>query len=70
MKVLWLYGLLAMSLAPAAMAAEQPKKETCRVMPGREVKEKFFADHDGQRFYFCCRPCVKSFKRNPAKYLS
>ncbi len=38
-------------------------------MPGNHVKEQFFADYQGERFHFCCRPCVKAFKKNPAKYL-
>ena len=26
--------------------------------------------HEGQEVKFCCKPCVKKFKRNPAKYLA
>ncbi len=44
-------------------------KSSCLVMPGNRVSEKYFADYAGERFYFCCRPCVKAFKRNPHKYL-
>lgn len=25
--------------------------------------------HEGQVIRFCCKPCIKKFKRNPAKYL-
>jgi hypothetical protein len=26
--------------------------------------------HEGQEIKFCCKPCVKKFDANPAKYLS
>ncbi len=25
--------------------------------------------HEGQTIKFCCKPCIKKFKKNPAKYL-
>lgn len=45
------------------------KGQTCPVMPGRLVKEKFFVDYNGKRIYLCCAPCVKAFKKHPKKYL-
>lgn len=50
-------------------ANAQVSKTDCLVMPGNRVKNQFFTDYQGERFYFCCRPCVKSFKKNPEKYL-
>ena len=44
------------------------KGQTCPVMPGRPVKEKFFVDYNGKRVYLCCAPCVKAFKKHPEKY--
>jgi hypothetical protein len=26
--------------------------------------------YDGQEIKFCCKPCVRKFEKNPAKYLS
>ncbi len=26
--------------------------------------------YDGQEIKFCCKPCVKKFEKNPAKYLA
>jgi YHS domain-containing protein len=26
--------------------------------------------HEGQEVIFCCKPCVKKFEANPAKYLT
>ena len=25
--------------------------------------------HEGQEIKFCCKPCIKKFDANPAKYL-
>jgi len=25
--------------------------------------------HEGQQIKFCCKPCIKKFKKDPAKYL-
>lgn len=25
--------------------------------------------HEGQEVKFCCKPCIKKFKKNPEKYL-
>lgn len=44
-------------------------KSDCIVMPGNQVKEKFSVDYNGEKIYFCCKACVKGFKRNPGKYL-
>lgn len=49
--------------------AQLEKMGTCLVMPRNAVKEKFFVDYHGKRFYFCCKACVKAFKKNPEKYL-
>lgn len=49
--------------------AQGGKNTICPVMPGHAVKEKFFVDYEGERIYFCCRSCVKSFKKHPERYL-
>ena len=64
--------------AKAALAARETppspgtvvgKAQTeCPVMGG-PIDEKYFADHKGQRVYFCCAGCVEAFKKNPQKYL-
>lgn len=55
-----------MPLLGAAQAALLNRM--CAVMPGHKAKQKFFADYQGKRYYFCCRPCVKAFKKNPEKF--
>ena len=53
---------------PYSADAQLGESSTCIVMPGNAVKEKFFADYKGERIFFCCRACVKAFKKNPEKY--
>jgi len=59
----------------SALAADQGKEgeaikpqNTCPVMGGK-IKKTIFADHDGKRVYFCCKGCVATFKKDPAKYI-
>jgi YHS domain-containing protein len=52
----------------AATKAELVPQKTCPVM-GSPINRKIFADHEGQRVYFCCDHCVAEFKKDPAKYL-
>ena len=30
---------------------------------------RYTAEHDGQRFYFCCAGCKRSFEQEPQRYL-
>jgi xanthine dehydrogenase accessory factor len=30
---------------------------------------RYTAEHEGQRFYFCCAGCKRSFEQQPEKYL-
>ena len=60
--VLWL------TVIPHSGNAQFEKQVFCVVMPGNHVKEKFFADYRGERIYFCCRSCVRRFKKKPEKY--
>jgi YHS domain-containing protein len=62
-------ALLAILGSPGLAWGGIEKGQTCPVMPGRPVKEKFFVDHNGERIYLCCGPCVKAFKKNPEKYI-
>ena len=42
---------------------------TCPVMGGK-VDPKIYADVLGRRVYVCCRMCVGTIKKDPAKYIS
>lgn len=66
-------GFIAFGFAlmnPAMAGAQHVRgNEICPVMPGTRVQKKFYADYQGERIYFCCRPCVKAFKKHPERYL-
>ena len=65
-------GVIALILFSGRISptyAQEGGNTTCPVMLGTAVKEKFYTDYRGERIYFCCRACVKAFKKNPKKYL-
>ena len=57
-----------LAATPPSVEAQFEKQAFCAVMPGNPVKEKFFVDYKGERIFFCCRSCVKRFKKNQEKY--
>ncbi|MGV3720888.1 MAG: YHS domain-containing protein [Actinomycetota bacterium] len=71
--------MLAISSAPSFAVSKKapaaPKKEVrCAIMKDNKVnvaaatKKKMFADHKGNRYFFCCAGCPEAFAKNPAKY--
>lgn len=42
---------------------------TCPIMIGEAVDKKLYVDHDGKRVYVCCRSCLATVKKDPAKYI-
>ncbi len=44
-----------------------PQKH-CPIMGG-EIDRDVYVDHEGKRIYFCCPPCIETFKAEPEKYL-
>lgn len=55
---------------PGHAQMDRGLKATCPVMQGERVSKKFYVDHEGERIYLCCRPCIRAFKRNPEKYMA
>jgi YHS domain-containing protein len=41
----------------------------CPIMGG-EINKEFYADHEGQRVYFCCPGCKEPFLKEAEKHLS
>lgn len=37
---------------------------------GEPVNPKVSYVHEGKRYHFCCKGCVKKFKKNPEKYMA
>lgn len=46
-------------------------KDTCIVSDNKlgSMGTPITKVHEGQEVKFCCKPCVKKFDKNPAKYL-
>ena len=65
--------------APDTKAAEQKSKaklkpyklKTCIVSGDKlgEMGEPFAYEYEGREIKFCCKGCVKDFKKDPAKYV-
>jgi YHS domain-containing protein len=64
--VLGLISIASLLLLPGSSLAKD--QTTCPVMGGL-INKNIYADYQGNRFYFCCPPCLKEFKKNPEKYV-
>ncbi len=65
-KIVVAMMVLVMMSSPAF--AQAGRNSMCPVMDGEHVKDKFYVDDKDERVYFCCKSCVKAFKRHPEKY--
>lgn len=54
--------------AQASEAAAISQK-TCPVMGGK-IDPQVSVDYEGKRVYFCCPSCIKTFEKDPKKYLA
>lgn len=53
---------------PAARAADEIRQKTCPVS-GKPISADKSVEHEGQKVYFCCGGCAKTFEKSPMKYL-
>lgn len=51
-----------------APAKQLKPQTTCPVM-GNEINKSFYVDYNGKRIYVCCKMCIDSVKKDPAKYI-
>lgn len=70
-------GLLFTSCAstggPAASGGIKPYPKTTCIVTGNKLGSMgpvITQVYEGQEVKFCCKPCVKKFAANPAKYLA
>jgi hypothetical protein len=56
----------AKDAAPAAATVKA--QTTCPVMGG-PISKTNFVDVEGKRIYVCCADCIKTVKKDPAKYI-
>lgn len=61
--------------APGAPSTDAQKTEKavktqtlCPVMGG-PINKKLYVDYDGKRIYVCCKGCIATVKKDPAKYV-
>lgn len=64
---------LALSLAGMGIASDNTPvtaqvPASCPVMGGK-VNQNISTDYKGRQVYFCCPPCLETFKQDPEKYL-
>jgi YHS domain-containing protein len=60
-------------LAATGFAADNPYPlDTCIVSGNKlgSMGKVVVKSYEGREIKFCCKPCVKKFDANPAKYLS
>jgi hypothetical protein len=55
-----------------SLAAKSYRLKTCIVTDNAlgSMGKVITKVYDGQEIKFCCKPCVRKFEKNPAKYLS
>ncbi len=71
MKTIFALSVLLLATGLAFAASPYPLK-TCLVTDNElgSMGKVVTKVHDGRQIKFCCKPCVKKFDANPAKYLS
>lgn len=63
------------SLSAAPQAAKEKAKsyplKVCIVSDealGGEMGDPVYVNYNGQTYAFCCKPCIKDFKKDPKKF--
>ncbi len=51
------------------MTMASAEQTTCPIMGGK-IDKAVFTEYKGKKVYFCCPGCDKTFKADPAKYIS
>lgn len=69
LKLLLISGLISI-LGACASAIPYPL-DTCIVTDNElgSMGDYISYNHNGQEVKFCCKPCIKKFKKDPEKYL-
>jgi len=64
-----LLAVAMVMIVPMSASAQFVRGAQCPVTPDESVKKRFHVDFEGETLHFCCRNCVKAFKRKPWKYM-
>ncbi len=71
-RILTTLALSLTALAGMSFAADKYPLETC-VVSGEKLGsmgKPYVHKHEGREVQFCCKGCIKTFDKDPAKYLS
>jgi len=55
---------------PAGPVSPVPMNRFCAVERENEVDARITVTHAGQTVGFCCKDCMKDFRKDPKKYLA
>ena len=50
-------------------AVEKHTQKKCPVRENVIKRWKVYSDYKGKRVYFCCKPCIPEFEKDPEKYM-
>jgi YHS domain-containing protein len=53
----------------AFAAVEEHTQKKCPVRENVITRWKVYTDYKGKRVYFCCKPCLPEFQKDPEKYM-
>lgn len=62
--------VLTPAVAWAALEGVTDVGNTLCPVSGERVNPQASYVHEGKRYLFCCKGCVKKFKKNPGKYIA
>lgn len=54
---------------PVPATTNVVKHQTICPVMGGEVNKNLYVDYDGKRIYVCCKGCIETVKKDPAKYI-
>ena len=63
------YFLLSIFLLSNFLLAKDYGKNYCAIMKIKNNDNSFAINYEGDDYYLCCTSCVRSFKKNPEKYI-
>jgi hypothetical protein len=55
--------------APSNITQKTLKNQTLCPVMNEAINKKLYVDYEGKRIYVCCNYCVKTVKKDPAKYI-
>ncbi len=64
-------GVLTVFVGACASAGKPYLLDTCIVSDNElgSMGDAISYNHNGQQVKFCCKPCIKKFKKDPEKFL-